>query len=149
MVARLFFPAFAKHHAPGYHRYLAEVVEFSAKIADPTFRMKATIKHMEDFSNLCSGDATQQWAKSMRTGIAMTKAMDAGIKSFWESMFSGFAKAQQTYTETVAAPRKSSRLVLGRSADDHVLSVLFRNRALSESALKEIREEPQEACSEA
>lgn len=141
MVARLFFPEFAKHHSNGYHRYLAEVVEFSTKIADPTFRTKATIKHMEDFSTLCSNDATQQWAKSVQTGIAFSKAMDEGIKAFWGSWFTGIADAQKRFTAVFEEARKSSLLVYDRSEDGHVLSVRFGNRLLTDRALGQIRED--------
>lgn len=141
MVARLFFPAFAKHHSPGYHRYLADVVDFGTKIADPAFRAKATIRHMEDFSTMCSGNATQQWAKSVKTGVALSKAMDAGIKAFWESWFTGIADAQKRFNQVFEEARKSSLLVYGRSKDGHVLSVRFDNRFLTDRALGQIRED--------
>lgn len=143
MVARLFFPAFAKHHSNGYHRYLAEAVEFGTKIADPAFRAKATIKHMEDFSALCSGDVTQQWAKSVKTGVAFSKAMDEGIKAFWGSWFSGIADAQKRFNQVFEEARKSSLLVYDRSEDGHVLSVRFGNRLLTDRALGQIREDRQ------
>lgn len=141
MVARLFFPAFAKHHTPGYHRYLADVVGFDEKTADPTFRAKSTIRHMEDFSTMCSDDATQQWAKSVKTGIAFSKAMDAGIKAFWGSWFTGIADAQKRFTAVFEEARKSSILVYDRSEDGHVLSVRFGNRLLTDRALGQIRED--------
>ena len=141
MVARLFFPAFAKHHSSGYHRYLAEVVEFGTKIADPAFRAKATIKHMEDFSAMCSGDASKQWAKSVRTGLAFSKGMEEGIKAFWGSWFTGIADAQKRFNQVFEEVRRSSLLVYDRSEDGHVLSVRFGNRLLTDRALGQIRED--------
>lgn len=142
MVARLFFPAFASRKPSEYHRHLAGVVEFGAKIADPEFRMNATLKHWESFSELCSSDAQENWAKSVRATFAFSRAMEEGTVAFWSSWFSGIAEMHERFGKIFEAPKKSAFLVYGRSSDDHVVSVRFGNRLMSGMALEEIRALP-------
>lgn len=133
MVAKLLFPAFAKHHSAGYHAYLAGVVDFHEKVSDPAFRMRATMQHIESFSNLCTGDASQHWADSMRKSMAMASAMNEGAKAFWSAWFGGIGETMQSFSkafgETKNEEGDSPSPVLDRSADGHVLSVRFRKIA--------------------
>lgn len=129
MVARLFFPNFAKRHSAGYHAYLAGVVDFGEKASDPAFRMRSTMQHFESFSSQCSGDATQQWTKSLNTGFAMATAMNEGVKAFWCAWFAGIGDTMQNFSKTFEGPKISSSPILDRSADGHVLSVRFKSVA--------------------
>ena len=140
MVARLFFPAFAAHHSHGYHHYLAEIVPFAQKADDDAFRVRSTFRHIEDFSGLCSKNASKDFVRSVETGVAMARAMEAGIQGFWKGWFEGVAAMSARTAEAFAAPKASSLLVYDRSEDDHVLSVRFGNRLLAERALQEIRD---------
>lgn len=127
MVAKLFFPNFAKHHSPGYHRHLADVVEIGAKLADPTFRIKTTIRHAEDFSASCSEGFSRYWMDSFRTGMAFSIAFERGSKAFWGSWISGCAQAHSHFWETFEATRKASLLVSRKSEDGSVVFGRFGN----------------------
>lgn len=108
MVAQLFFPDFAKRHSPGYHRYLADVVELHTKVADPAFRMKTTIRHAENLCVNYSESFSQYWMGSLRTGIAFSVALERGTKAFWSSWFVGISQANLQFLKTLETARKVS-----------------------------------------
>jgi hypothetical protein len=139
MVARLFFPAFTKRRSATYHRYLAQVVEIGNKAANPEFRTRSTVRHMEDFSELCSSNVNAGMVQSVRTGMAFAAAVQAGYGAFWGSMFGAMAQTTARFAEVFQASGNASLLILGRSDDDRVLSVQFRNRILTDRALEGIR----------